>query len=252
MRKGLEPGITQRFNRTMVYKMISPLAQFHTEYRGIDEVIIDTNTLEASSRVCFSDVKATGEFHTHPAYIDGLSQSSGFVMNCNDGNDLDREVFVNHGWKSLQLFEKLRPDRTYSTYVRMVEKANRMFEGDMLVFDGDIVVANYEGLVVSSRLPMRSEPKPDTAVLTMSSRKVYHDESYAMSCLWKAVTNLVRTAPNRISGHPALRLWLRRLLRQCKETLKSDVEKPANQLNSIDRISSILPYRSYRRKVAWL
>jgi hypothetical protein len=70
-------------------------------------------------------------------------------MNCNDDADLDTEVFVNHGWKGLQLYEPLRPDAHYSTYVQMVEGESRMFEGDMIVLDGDTVVASFRGLVVS-------------------------------------------------------------------------------------------------------
>lgn len=134
----------------MVYKMISPLAQFHADYKAIDEVIIDSKTLEATSRVNFKDVKAMGTFHTHPAYIDGLTQSGGFVMNCNDGNDLDVEVFVNHGWKSLQLYERLSVEKTYTTFVQMFEKEGKMFEGDVTVFDGDKIVASYQGIVVST------------------------------------------------------------------------------------------------------
>jgi iterative type I PKS product template protein len=150
MRKSPESGKTQRFNRTMVYKMIGPLAKFHRDYQGIDEVIIDSNTLEAASRVNFKDVKVGGTFHTHPAYIDGLTQSAGFVMNCNDHNDLDVEVFVNHGWKSLQLYESLSPEKTYSTWLQMVEAPNRMYEGDIVIYDGDAVVASYQGIVVGT------------------------------------------------------------------------------------------------------
>ncbi|KAJ5358433.1 uncharacterized protein N7496_010846 [Penicillium cataractarum] len=152
MRQGLEPGKTQRFNRAMVYKMIRPLAEFHQDYRTIEEVIIDSKTLEAAGRVCFSEVQSPGKFHTHPSYLDGLAQSSGFVMNCNDDADLDREVFVNHGWKSLQLYEPLRPDAHYSTFVQMAEGDSRMYEGDMIVMDGDTVVATFQG-VVSQGVP---------------------------------------------------------------------------------------------------
>ncbi|CAG8244814.1 unnamed protein product [Penicillium olsonii] len=147
MRAGLEPGTTQRFNRAMVYKMIRPLAEFHQDYRTIEEVLINSHTLEASGKVCFSEVQAPGKFHTHPSYLDGLAQSSGFVMNCNDEADLDKEVFVNHGWKGLQLYEPLRPDAHYTTFVKMVEGESRMYEGDMIVLDGDTVVATYNGLV---------------------------------------------------------------------------------------------------------
>ncbi|KAJ5521624.1 hypothetical protein N7527_005739 [Penicillium freii] len=148
MRKDLENGPTQRFNRAMVYKMISPLAQFHNDYRPLDEVIMDSNTNECTSRVSFKGVEAQGTFHTHPAYLDGLTQAGGFVMNCNDKNDLDVEVFVNHGWESLQVYEPLSKEQTYSTFCQMSEREKRKYQGDVTVFDeSGRVVASYRGIV---------------------------------------------------------------------------------------------------------
>ena len=149
MRKAIENGASQRFNRTMVYKMIHPLAQFHDDYKALDEVVINSTTLEATSQVNFRDVKVDGDYHTHPAYIDGLSQSGGFVMNCNDSNDLDVEVFVNHGWESFQLYETLDVAKTYTTYTQMIESEGRMFNGNLTVFDGDVIVAAYQNICVS-------------------------------------------------------------------------------------------------------
>jgi iterative type I PKS product template protein len=150
MRKTLERGETQRFNRVMVYKMISPLAKFHKDYRPIDEVVMDSDTRECASRVTFNGVEAAGNFHTHPAYIDGLTQAGGFILNCNDSNDLDVEVFVNHGWESLQLYEPLSKEMTYRTFCQMFEKDHRKFQGDVIVFDeSDKIVASYRGIVVS-------------------------------------------------------------------------------------------------------
>ncbi|KAH8432989.1 polyketide synthase alb1 [Aspergillus melleus] len=148
MRKDLENGPTQRFNRAMVYKMISPLAQFHKDYRPLDEVVMDSNTYECASRVSFKGVETEGTFHTHPAYLDGLTQAGGFVMNCNDSNDLDVEVFVNHGWESLQVYEPLSKDQTYSTFCQMSERDSRKYQGDVTVFDENWrVVASYKGIV---------------------------------------------------------------------------------------------------------
>ncbi|KAL1953845.1 hypothetical protein VTO42DRAFT_2105 [Malbranchea cinnamomea] len=148
MRKTLESGETQRFNRTMVYKMISPLARFHRDYQPLDEVVMDSNTREVASRVNFMGVQAAGTFFTHPAYIDGLTQAGGFVMNCNDSNDLDVEVFVNHGWESLQFYEPLQKEKSYRTFCQMFEKDNRKFQGDVVVFDDrDKIVASYKGII---------------------------------------------------------------------------------------------------------
>ena len=82
--------------------------------------------------------------------VDGLTQAGGFVLNCNDGNDLDVEVFVNHGWESLQLYEPLSKEMTYRTFCQMFEKDHRKFQGDVIVFDeSDKIVASYKGIVVS-------------------------------------------------------------------------------------------------------
>ena len=150
LRTGIGSGRTQRFNKSMVYKMVSSLAQFNPEYRGIDEIILDSNAFEACSRVSFGGVKKGGSFNTHPAYIDSLSQTGGFVMNANDGADLDVEVFVNHGWKSFQLFQEISPEKSYETYVQMKECEGKTWEGDVVVLDGDSVAAIFKGIIVST------------------------------------------------------------------------------------------------------
>lgn len=151
LRTGIASETTARFNRPMVYRMIRPLAQFHTDYRAIDEFVLNSTTLEASSRVSFGSVKRNidDRFHTHPAIIDALSQSCGFVMNCNDGCDLDVEVFMNHGWGSFQIYEEMKFEKSYTTYTRMHEGKDRLWHGDVAVFDGDKIVASFQQLAVS-------------------------------------------------------------------------------------------------------
>jgi iterative type I PKS product template protein len=149
MREGVGGGKTFRFNRSMAYKIVESLAQFHPDYRGVDEVILDNDTMEALCSINFGTVKKGGIFHTHPGYIDGLTQSGGFVMNANDNTDLGVEVFVNHGWKSFQLFEKISPEKTYHTHVRMFEDVGKMWKGDVIVFEGDRIAASVKGVIVS-------------------------------------------------------------------------------------------------------
>lgn len=148
LRDGIATGATARFNRPMVYRAIRPLARFHDDYRAIDEVVLNSQTLEASSRVSFGSVKREGQFHTHPAIIDSLTQSCGFTMNCNDDTDLDVEVFMNHGWGSLQLFEPIDFAKTYTTYTRMQPGPDKLWYGDVHVFDGEKVVAFFEQIAV--------------------------------------------------------------------------------------------------------
>ncbi|KAI0877844.1 polyketide synthase [Hypoxylon argillaceum] len=148
LRQGIAAETTARFNRAMVYRMIRPLAQFHEDYKAIDEIVLNSTTLEASSRLSFGTVKQEGDFQTHPAIIDAFTQSCGFAMNCNDGTDLDAEVFMNHGWGSLQIFEPIDFTKEYQTYTQMKEGENKLWYGDVVVFDGEKIVAAFQKIAI--------------------------------------------------------------------------------------------------------
>lgn len=172
LRDGVTTEKSARFNRPMVYRAIRPLARFHDDYRAIDEIILNSNTLEASSRLSYGSVKRGGNFHTHPAIIDSLTQSCGFTMNCNDSTDLDNEVFMNHGWGSFQIFEPIDFDKVYTTYTRMSEGEDKLWHGDVVVFDGDKVVAYFGQIAVCFDF-IQSEH----SLLTNTRSKVFLDES---------------------------------------------------------------------------
>lgn len=149
LRNGIQSGVTARYNRAMCYRAIRPLARFHPDYQAVDEALLDSKTLECSSRLSFGTVKKGGSFHTHPAMIDALTQSCGFAMNCNDTADLDEDVFMNHGWGSLQLFEPINTQNEYSTYTRMIEGKDKIWHGDVVVLDQkDKVVAHFGEIAI--------------------------------------------------------------------------------------------------------
>ena len=133
----------------MIYKMISGLAQFDPNYMALDQIILDSSALEASGVVSFTSVNSTGSFHTHPAYIDALSQLAGFAMNANDKANLSEKVFVNHGWRDFRLFERISYSKTYGTYVKMQEAPGKTYVGNVFVFEQDRAVAIFEDIVVS-------------------------------------------------------------------------------------------------------
>jgi hypothetical protein len=70
-------------------------------------------------------------------------------MNCNDFSDLDVEVFMNHGWGSFQIFESLNFDKVYTTYTRMEQGPDKLWHGDVVILDGDRVVAFFGKVAVS-------------------------------------------------------------------------------------------------------
>ncbi|KUI72115.1 Conidial yellow pigment biosynthesis polyketide synthase [Cytospora mali] len=148
LRQGIAKETSARFNRPMVYRMIRPLAQFHDDYRAIDEVVLDSTTLEASASVSFGGIKKGGQFALHPAIIDAFTQSCGFVMNCNDYTNLDTEVYMNHGWGRFQVFEDVYYDRPYTSYTRMIEGDDKLWHGDVVIFDGNKIVAAFEKIAI--------------------------------------------------------------------------------------------------------
>ncbi|KAL2020283.1 hypothetical protein VTK56DRAFT_8607 [Thermocarpiscus australiensis] len=155
LQTGVATGATSRYNRAMCYRAIRPLARFHPDYQAVDEAILDSRTLECSSRLGFGTLRKGGSFHTHPAVIDALTQSCGFTMNCHDGADLDEDVYMNHGWGSLQLFEPIDHGKEYRTYTRMEEGADKLWHGDVVVLDGDDRVVAFFGQIAIQCVPRR-------------------------------------------------------------------------------------------------
>ena len=143
-----ERGNTYRFSKSMIYKMIAQLADFDPNYRGLVEITLDNDKFEACGRVSFTDVKKGGNFHTNPAYIDALSQLGGFVMNANEGVDLTKEVFINHGWDSMQLLEPIDENKTYETHVGMRAHEGNLWKGDVTIFESGKIIGRFGGVVV--------------------------------------------------------------------------------------------------------
>jgi noranthrone synthase len=98
----------------------------------------------------FSSASDGGSFAAHPAYVDAITQVAGFAMNANDNIDTDKEMFVNHGWESFQVYQPLAKNKTYSVYTKMEkDKTGDLVHGDIVVLEEDDVVAFFKGLSVS-------------------------------------------------------------------------------------------------------
>ncbi len=113
------------------------------------EIVLDSNKLESTSQVNFGNCKKSGTFYINPAYINSLSESGGFVMNCIDSANLEKDIFVNHGWKSMRLYEELSSDKVYRTHVKMHETEDKMWKDDVMVMCDDRIVAKFGSILVS-------------------------------------------------------------------------------------------------------
>ena len=146
--KAANTGAAFRFNKHMIYRMVSGVATFDETYRGVDEMVLDSAAMDASSRLTLQNLMAADGFTCHPVWLDLLAQSPGFIMNGNEQSNLSEQVFVNHGWRGLSLFQKIVPGRKYETFSWMKESQGKRWEGDVLVFHEEEVVACFEGVVV--------------------------------------------------------------------------------------------------------
>lgn len=145
-----EDGSTYRFSKPMIYKMITELADFDPKYRALSAITLNNDTREAAGIVHFKGIASEGKWTTSPAYLDALSQLGGFVMNAHEGVDLQKELFVNHGWRSMKLFAPLDPNGSYYSYVQMSEGKDKLWEGDVILFDQkDNLIGTFGGVAVS-------------------------------------------------------------------------------------------------------
>ena len=130
------------------YKLMSSLASFHPDYKLLDSVILDDDANEATCIVRCDGCQDQGNYMANPAYVDALMQLSSFSMNANDDTNLDEHVFTNHGWGSLQIYKELKKGVSYEIYTRMTQTGDYAC-GDVIVLDGDEVVAFFGDLSVS-------------------------------------------------------------------------------------------------------
>ncbi|KAL5338099.1 hypothetical protein BJX70DRAFT_217015 [Aspergillus crustosus] len=137
-------GGAHRLQKGMIYKLFSSLVDYDQNYQSIREVILDSESHEATALVRFQ--APTANFHRNPFWIDSFGHLSGFIMNASDGTDSRNQVFVNHGWDSMRCLKKFSPDVTYRTYVRMQPWQDSIWAGDVYIFEGDDIIALYGGV----------------------------------------------------------------------------------------------------------
>ncbi|KAK1561714.1 uncharacterized protein LY79DRAFT_585422 [Colletotrichum navitas] len=109
------------------------LADFDPKYCGLSAATLNNDTFEAAGIVSFKGIPHNNTWFSNPVYIDAISQIGAFVMNANDGVDLENEIFVNHGWESMKLLTpKLDLNMTYHSYVKMTEGESRLWIRDVV------------------------------------------------------------------------------------------------------------------------
>ncbi|KAK2601858.1 hypothetical protein QQS21_004544 [Conoideocrella luteorostrata] len=135
-----------KLGRRMAYKLFSALVDYDPAFRGMSQVVLNSEEFEAVSAVDFQVSRANVSLGIDARWIDSLGQISGFIMNANDEVNSHEQVFINHGWARLRYAEPLDENKTYRTYCRMQHLEKTTYVGDAYVLDGDRVVGIYEGI----------------------------------------------------------------------------------------------------------
>ncbi|KAI2640016.1 polyketide synthase [Xylaria nigripes] len=134
-------GEASKIGRGLAYKLFSALVDYDRRYRGMESVILDSATCEATAKIVFQTTPEDGVFHTAPYWIDSVCHISGFIVNGTDAIDSREHVYISHGWGSMRFAERLDATKTYQSYIRMQDiKGTKMMSGDAYIFDGERLI----------------------------------------------------------------------------------------------------------------
>jgi len=134
-------GTASKIGRGLAYKLFSALVDYAPRYRGMDEVILDSATCEATAKIRFQTTEQDGTFYFSPYHIDSVCHISGFIINGTDAVDSREQVYISHGWGSMRFTEIPDANKEYRSYIRMQKmKDSKMMVGDAYVFDGDRII----------------------------------------------------------------------------------------------------------------
>ncbi|KAK2629894.1 hypothetical protein QTJ16_000714 [Diplocarpon rosae] len=134
--------------RGLAYKLFSALVTYDDKFRGMEEVILNSAALEATSAVSFQASSKDGKFFMSPYFIDSVCHITGFIMNANDAIDSKKQVYISHGWETLRFAKPLEAEKKYRSYCRMqpVAGGGKMVAGDVYVFEGDDIIGVAGGV----------------------------------------------------------------------------------------------------------
>lgn len=144
--QGANTGKYKKISRKQAYESFSSFVQYGKKYQGMKEIILDSKNFEASSLIEFQANDNDGDFDANPYWIDNIAHLSGFVLNGSDAVDSQKQVYISHGWESLQIVRPLSGRRFYRNHVRMHPGPGKTMVGDVHVFDGDDMVALVAGV----------------------------------------------------------------------------------------------------------
>ena len=132
--------------------MIASLAAFGGDYQGLDNIVLDGCATRASCdlQLVSSVLVDVSTDHTPLLeHIDTFLQLAGFVINADNHSNLADEVFVNHSSDSIRMMRPLQPNVTYEGYVQMTKEKASLWQGSVVILEGDKVTGVIVNAIVS-------------------------------------------------------------------------------------------------------
>lgn len=146
LKKAEVEGQAHKIGRGLAYKLFSALVDYADRYKGMAEVILHSENMEATSKVIFQTTEKDGNFACSPYWIDSVAHISGFIVNGSDIINSQETVYISHGWETFQVAEPFKAENTYRSYVKMQARPGNIFAGDVYVFDDERIIAKVGGL----------------------------------------------------------------------------------------------------------
>ncbi|KAL3473670.1 hypothetical protein BJX99DRAFT_261073 [Aspergillus californicus] len=142
--ESVEEGNSHKIKRSLAYHLFGAIVDYGNRYQGMQEVILDAEQREATSRVCFQT--GSDGFVFNPCWVDSLGHIAGFIMNASDLSTSKSRVFINHGWDRMRWAVTFEEGRQYEVYNRMQLDSGTTYVGDTYIFDGEDLVGVFEGI----------------------------------------------------------------------------------------------------------
>lgn len=150
LHRSAEEGDAHKLKRRLAYQLFATLVQYETSYQGMQEVVLDCDNHEATAKVSFQ-IDENG-FVFNPCWIDSLGHIAGFIMNASDATPSKEQVFINHGWERMRCAVRFDKGKQYQVYNRMQLETGTTYVGDTYIFEGETVVAVYQGIRVGNHI----------------------------------------------------------------------------------------------------
>ena len=221
--QGADARKYKKVSREQAYEVFASLVQYDKKYHGMKEVILDSNNFEATSLIEFRATESDGDFEANPYWIDNITHLSGFVLNGSGAIDSKKQVYISHGWESLQIVRPLSARKSYRNHVKMHQGARQTMIGDVYVFDGEDMVALVGGVKFQC-IPRSLLNK----LLPPTHGGLDHPKAQAL-----ALSGMSDTAALPKAGHPEIKKYSAPALIETPYEPTASVSHPQNENGSV-------------------